>query len=92
MLTLINVTSLVIFISCLLFAIVSRRINLPAWYEIILWIFIFGAIGLVLNSLFEPPYIENEKAEIILRFFGSIMVAGAVYERYKLGIKKGINE
>ena len=83
MFTLISVISLLIMVSSLFFAIASKRINLPHWYEIIAWIFILASIGLLLNNLFEPPYVKNDDAEIILRFFGSILVAGGVIYAYR---------
>lgn len=81
-LTLISILSLLTMVSSLFFAIISKRINLPVWYEVIAWIFIFGAIGLLLNNLFDPPYVKNDDAEIILRFFGSILVFGGVCYAY----------
>lgn len=85
--TLASVFSLSIMISSLLFAIASKRINLPIWYESIIWIFIFSAVGLLLNSLFNPPYLENYQAEIILRVFGAALVSGGVGYAY---IKNGV--
>ena len=87
--TLISVFSLSLMIASLAFAIISKRINLPLWYEVISWVFIVSALGLLLNNLFDPPYIQNDKAEIVLRFFGSILVFGGVaYAYYKNGERK----
>lgn len=86
MFTLISVISLLVMVSSLFFAIISRQINLPIWYEVIAWFFIFGAIGSLLNNLFDPPYINKDEAEVILRFFGSILILGGVHYAY---IKNG---
>lgn len=92
MLNLISVVSLIVMISSLFFAIISKRINLPIWYEVISWIFILGAISLLLNGLFDPPYVENTVAEIILRFFGAILVLGGVVYAYsKSGVRHAKN-
>ena len=82
-LNVISVISLFIMMGSLFFAIASKRINLPHWYEVIAWIFIFGALGLLLNNLFDPPYVKNDDAEIVLRFFGSMLVLGGVVYAYR---------
>lgn len=92
MLAFINISSLIILISSLIFAIISKRINLPSWYEVIAWIFIFGAIGAFLNGISKPPYIEKIQVEIVLRSLGSMLVLGAVVERYRRGGKNDSNK
>ena len=81
--TYISILSLAVMVSSLFFAIISKRINLPVWYELIIWFFILGALGLILNNIFKPAYIENYNAEIILRSFGAILVCGGVVYAYR---------
>ena len=92
MLAFINISSLIILISSLIFAIVSKRIDLPSWYEVIAWIFVFGAIGAFLNGIQDPPLVEAFAVEIILRSLGSLLVLGAVIEKYKRGKKNEANK
>lgn len=84
----VSILSLAVMICSLFFAIVSKRINLPIWYEVISWFFIFGTLGVLLNSLFKNPYLENYVAEATMRFLGALLVSsGVVYAYRKNGEK-----
>lgn len=83
MMTLISNFSLVVMLGSLFFAVLHPKINLPCWYDVLIWAFIMGGIAMLINN---NRYVHDVDAEVLLRFAGSWLVAGAVYEKYRRSV------
>ena len=81
--TLISNFSLTVMLTALFFAVLHPKIHLPCWYDILIWAFIIGGIAMLINN---NQYVHDIDAEILLRFAGSWLVVGAVYEKYRRSV------